>query len=480
MPTIPIEAKHEKAVAVWLLIGLVALLAGRLWLMWILPLTDTTEARYGEIARLTAEMGFWLMPHSDPLTPFFAKPALSTWLEAASCRILGTSELALRLPALLATLATMALVWTLLADRPLKTRLFGLLAFASAPLMFVSAGTVMTDPVHMLCIAVAMVAAWRVLFDATASRGMHWMFWAAVGVGMLAKGLATVALIALPLGLYALVSGRLREVVSRILSIRGILLALIIAVPWYLIAEMAYPGFLNYFLIGEHFRRFTDPGWTGDRYGFAHKVPLGMIWLFWLGAVGPWAPVFFMHLTRLVRIRPIAGISQDARWWWSWCLAPLLFFTFSRNAIWTYALTAIPPFAMLAAQWFDSRSQAFQVRLAGSSLILILASLAAMLWWLPAEVGMQSARTLVEQARRRAGIGTLVCAEVYPFSADYYTRRQLVRADSAGELDAWLKRPGSLIILPVNRLPAAGVTEIARNNKAVLVEVGPASARITP
>lgn len=60
----------------WLLDAALLLLAYRIGLM--LVLADTTEARYGEIAKLTVSNGFWLMPHIDPHTPFFAKPPLST------------------------------------------------------------------------------------------------------------------------------------------------------------------------------------------------------------------------------------------------------------------------------------------------------------------------------------------------------------------------------------------------------------------
>jgi hypothetical protein len=51
------------------------LLIYRIALMLMLPLADTTEARYGEIARLTLNNGFWLMPHIDVNTPFFAQTA---------------------------------------------------------------------------------------------------------------------------------------------------------------------------------------------------------------------------------------------------------------------------------------------------------------------------------------------------------------------------------------------------------------------
>ena len=75
------------------------LLAGiRLFFNAVIPLTDKTEARYGEVARLMAETGNWIVPQIDYGLPFWAKPPLSTWLSAGSISLLGDSEFALRLP----------------------------------------------------------------------------------------------------------------------------------------------------------------------------------------------------------------------------------------------------------------------------------------------------------------------------------------------------------------------------------------------
>ena len=43
-----------------------------------------------------------------------------------------------------------------------------------------------------------------------------------------------------------------------------LMLMLALSVPWYVVAERHTPGFLNYFLLGEHWHRFVTPGWGGD------------------------------------------------------------------------------------------------------------------------------------------------------------------------------------------------------------------------
>jgi len=76
-----------------------------LWLLLVLlaslrPIAVPDEGRYGEISRWMQVSGDWLTPRLNGL-PFFHKPPLLHWLEAASLTLFGVSEWALRLvPAL--------------------------------------------------------------------------------------------------------------------------------------------------------------------------------------------------------------------------------------------------------------------------------------------------------------------------------------------------------------------------------------------
>ena len=83
----------------------------RLLTLGAYPLTDTTEARYGEIARKMLETGQWLVPQIDYGVPFWGKPPLSFWLTAMSYKLFGITEFAARLPSLLLGIAVCALVY---------------------------------------------------------------------------------------------------------------------------------------------------------------------------------------------------------------------------------------------------------------------------------------------------------------------------------------------------------------------------------
>jgi len=81
--------------AVPVLIGL--LLLARLIGMAVVPLMDTTEARYGETGRIMADLNDWITPWFDYGVPFWGKPPLAFWVTAASFKAFGVSEFTARL-----------------------------------------------------------------------------------------------------------------------------------------------------------------------------------------------------------------------------------------------------------------------------------------------------------------------------------------------------------------------------------------------
>jgi 4-amino-4-deoxy-L-arabinose transferase-like glycosyltransferase len=254
---------------------------------------------------------------------------------------------------------------------------------------------------------------------------MRLAFWTMVGLGALGKGLADWALIGLPLISYALVERRPLQMLKQLFDGVGVLIAVCIFLPWYLIAEHFYPGFLNYFIVGEHFSRFLVPGWKGDRYGIAHLQPLGTIWLFWIAAIFPWVGVFVTEFVRFVRgkTKPTRPLE---RFLWCATLAPLVFFTFAHNIIWTYGLTAIVPFAIIVTSWLENTSHK---KLIATSVGILAISIASILC-APAivrNVNGNSERNLVAAFKNAAAPdATLVYRTKPTYSSSFYTQGRLL------------------------------------------------------
>jgi 4-amino-4-deoxy-L-arabinose transferase-like glycosyltransferase len=475
----------DRTIVLLLIAALFGVLLIRLGLNALLPLADTTEARYGEIARVGVAHGYWLMPHSSPELPFFAKPPASTWLAMISATLLGVSEFSLRLPSLL-TMAIVILITMRLAARggsiTQVSPLFAALIVASAPLGFIAAGAVMTDAVQCLAVTVAMACATR-LITASPDRRARWRngFWAAVGLGTLAKGLATVALIAFPIFLYGLALRAPWQTWRVFFSIPALGLALVLALPWYLLAEVYYPGFLSYFIVGEHFMRFIEPGWKGDRYGSAHIEPIGMIWAFTVMSLGPWLLAWLMPRG--------AGVPDDAGqaavappgrlWWWCWTLAPLLMFTAARNIIWTYCLTAIPPFALLLAPRLATLSNS-RLRIAAVAGLIWVAILAVIAPIMFSRLNAGSARYLMAQVDRIDPEGRLPLSVPgsLRFSGAFYSRgRTCIGIDPVSQAACYARGDGLRIISNEQVAPqlAAGQIEVlmAHDNYTLVRPIAP-------
>ncbi len=476
------------------LLLILALLLWRISLMAIIAFTDNTESRYAEIAQLTLNHGFWLMPHINLEQAFFAKPPLSTWLAALSAKLFGHSELSLRLPSFLAGLVTLGAIWQWAKGLPTAARCFALFAALTSPLFFVSIGAVMTDAIQMACVTLALFCVHQV-FSATptpahatscekkegskqSSRDVRlWRlgFWLACGIGMLSKGLATIALIGLPLALLAISSKNYQRLWHALWRWHGLLLAALVAVPWYGMAESAYPGFLNYFFIGEHWMRFTHPGWSGDQYGHAHRYPLGMIWIFWAIAILPWLWIFIRLAWRTLRPTAWAELNEAQRLLWCACLAPLLFFTFSSNIILTYPLTAIPPFAVLLAYWYAqnrvhaSRWMIFSSIIVGA--VILIGSLT-----LPQTLEAHSTRQLIHTFQAYAKPQQpLIYSFPAPYSAYFYSQENIQLADDASSLQQALAVPGNLIVVASekNLPPAIAYKKLYENGKSSLIQIQP-------
>lgn len=408
---------------------LVAVLCSRFLGMAFFPFVDTTEPRYAEIARLMAETGDWITPWFEPGVPFWGKPPLSFWAQAAAIRIFGLSEFSLRLPSWLATLAIVWLVWRLAVQFWNQgVARWSTLVFASMALTYISAGAVMTDSFLALGTTLSLVSFCLVM---SGEGGLwRWAFFIGAAIGLLSKGPLSIVLIGIPISLWILVSRQEVVGLRKLPWWRGALLTLLLTCPWYVLAELKTPGFLDYFIVGEHIRRFLDPGWAGDLYGSAHDQPKGMIWVFWLWASFPWGVVGLAGLiVGWVQGRGLSPIRQAfvdpaTGFLLMGTLAPMLFFTVAGNTLWTYVLPSLPFAAILIGLWIAKLSTGWvsQLRAALVGVVPVLLTLFVGL----AATGVETLKTEKElviyyQQVRKQGDSPLLYLDDVPFSARFYS-----------------------------------------------------------
>lgn len=469
----------------WLL-GAVLLL--RLLSLGAYPLMETTEPRYAEIARKMLETGNWVTPWFDHEVPFWGKPPLSFWGSAATMALFGVNEFGARLAPFLATLATLALFWAWPrraqegADLPLAAGL----VVTSSLLGFVSAGAVMTDMFMTLGTSLCMVSFWRAVNDESARTPWRWMFFVGVAIGLLAKGPVATVLTGLSIGAWVALRGTWARSWKRLPWLRGSALVLLLALPWYLLAELRTPGFLNYFLVGEHLQRFLVSGWSGDLYGHPHTEARGTVWWFAVGGYLPWSlaaagAAAFLYGRQRRRPAPTPGaaphLGMDADelvYLLAWLLSSIVFFSLSRNVLPPYVLPGLPAFALLTGRLLLAAAKVWPranwVWTAG----LIVPALACIgLLFFPEVPRARSQRELL--AHWKTG-EPLAYIGPRPFSANFYSQGQARWLLAPADVDQWLagSGPATLVVehtvlagLPASRL--AGWSVLAEHGGFVML-----------
>jgi 4-amino-4-deoxy-L-arabinose transferase-like glycosyltransferase len=415
------------------------------------PILDKSEARYAYIGELMVQTGNWITPFIDHNVPFWAKPILSFWLTATSLSLFGFNAFAARLPYFLIFCAVGFLIFIL--GRDTAKRDFGIASaciFASSALGFYFGGTIMTDPVLMLGTTLVMTSFWKCMtLPEGRHRGWGYLFFVGVAVGLLAKGPIGAILPGMSIVVWITQHRRWGDTWRRLPWVAGTVLTLLLVLPWYALAEHRTPGFLNYFLIGEHFERYLTPHWEGDLYGAGRPQPKGTIWLFGLIAGLPWSVVM---LGLLFRRRARAAVLHGAVLtdpWLSylilWLLAPLILFTFAANTLISYVAPSLPAFALLVAHALHRVDDRLDLKrfVVGASVIpvLFLATVVATIFF-PRMDLLRSQKAIVAKFDRITSgqSARLIYFVNKPYSADFYSggRATLIRKNEEAELEAAL------------------------------------------
>jgi len=326
----------------------IGLLLFRAFLNYAIPLMDKTEARYAEIARIMAETNNWITPQIDYGVPFWAKPPLSTWLSAISFEVFGINEFAARFPYLLLSVFIILLVGKY-AKRKGFDFFIPAVILLTIPEFLIHAGVVSTDTALAFSVTLVMISFWEGINNKQ-TKIWKYLFFVGVGLGLLAKGPIIIILTGPPIFIWLILTKEFKNLWKSFPWFIGILLTGLVTLPWYYLAELKTPGFIDYFIVGEHFKRFLSSGWQGDKYGFPKSQPMGMIWLFLILFAIPWIQLLVVKIWKN-RI----GLFKN-KWvlfLLLWLLWTPLFFTVSKSLIHPYIMPVMAPIALLISHYWN-------------------------------------------------------------------------------------------------------------------------------
>ena len=310
-------------------------------------LSDPDEGRYAEIPYEMFVSGDWITPRLNGFK-YFEKPPLQYWGTAAFYHAFGANNATSRLWC--ASLGFLGILWTMW----LGNRLFGSRAGFFAGLTL-SGSLLYAAMAHMNTLDMgvaffislgigALTVAQGNRADPTHVRRWMLIAWAALAGATLSKGLIGLLLPAATVTLYSL--WQRDFILWRFMYLgRGVLLFLLLTVPWFVAVSLQNPEFPEFFFIHEHFARYTSDvhGRTGH---FLYFIPV-----FLAGSL-PW-------LTHAVAVLfkptfswfPSQNNRFDAqRLMWVSIVFTVLFFSFSHSKLIPYILPAFPPLALLIGQ----------------------------------------------------------------------------------------------------------------------------------
>lgn len=313
------------------------------WLAWVRPLTLPDEGRYAGVAWDMLRSGSHAVPLLDGM-PYFHKPPLYYWLAEISFSLFGVHPWAARLPSWVAAWgAAVALYWFVRRHRDAATAGLTVLILSTMPFFYGGAQFANLDMLVAGLITLCVLAATETVLRAERGEGHRWMSVAAAALAalaVLAKGLIGLALPGAVM-LVWLAWGRRWRALGALAWPPALLVFVVVAAPWFVLMQLRYPGFYDYFFVYQHFQRFTASGFNNNQpFWFYLPVLAGLSlpWSLWGGGIlraAFWSEGAVRDLRRLAAV---------------WFVVVVAFFSLPHSKLIGYVLPALAPLAFLLAE----------------------------------------------------------------------------------------------------------------------------------
>ena len=310
-------------------------------------LVGADEPRYAQIAREMLARHDWITPVLHGRA-WLEKPVLYYWLAIISYKLFGVSDWAARIPS---TASCTAMI-------------FGIYAFARRFLPAVALDAALATACSAACIGFARAASTDMPLAATFTLALlAWFCWAAdlragqppnrlwlaaayaaLALATLAKGPIAPALAFAIVILFALWRRDL-NIIRGTLWLPGILLYLVIAVPWYWAVQQATGSFFREFFLEHNLARFATNV-------YRHKQPFWYYLPVLLLSLVPWTVFSIAGFFGTLRRRLSGDLPLFLALWGS---VPVIFFSISQSKLPGYILPAIPAWTLLFAVLLHDR-----------------------------------------------------------------------------------------------------------------------------
>ncbi|MBU0733564.1 MAG: glycosyltransferase family 39 protein [Proteobacteria bacterium] len=337
------------------------------------PLLDPDEGRYAEIPREMLESGDFITPHLN-YVKYFEKPPLFYWSVAGAMALFGQHEWAVR------TVPAFAGFLTILLVMAFGKRLFGMRTGVMAGWVYLTSLIPLVLarlPIIDGFFALLLTATWGAWWSGYASpagrikRLWYCAAWACMGLAVMTKGVAAIALTGLIVLGFTAARRNWRELRS-MAWFPGLLIFAIIVLPWHLAAGLRNPEFFHFYFVVQHFGRLVSEEHSRPFWHFLIIFPFGM--LFWTAFFFPAAATAVRRAIKTIRLPSnwtggrgeeagLPGVSNRSEestqsegvlFLVIWVGAVIGLFSLSRSKLVPYILPAYPAMALLTALYLTN------------------------------------------------------------------------------------------------------------------------------
>ncbi|MFC6644023.1 ArnT family glycosyltransferase [Granulicella cerasi] len=416
------------------------------------PLLDDADATHSQAAQYMLHHGDWVTLHVDGIR-YLEKAPLPYWIVAVSMKLFGENAFAAHLPLALTVLGLALLAWRWAARAfDEDTAFLAALMTLTSTGVFLFTRVFIPDVLLALLLCLSLYAALRAL-EGDSPRHAY-LFWIALALAVLTKGLVALVFAFAAIGLFLLFTRRLREL-SKLRPVTGTLLMLAIAAPWHILAGLRNTGGANghgffwFYFVNEHILRFLGRRLPRDY----NKMPAAAYWLAHLVWLFPWS-LFLPAAFSRRQAEPRSTFGRDTLTLLALYSAfVLLFFSLSTNQEY-YTLPAYLPLLMLLASRLTQSDSSKRITLALASFTVLGAAIAITLF-----VGLWQSRALpfnpdIGSALARRAVGN------YTLSMSHFF-------DLTGPSFAALRLPAIIAMITFAIGPAIALTQWTKQRRLI-------------
>ena len=310
----------------------------------IMSLTNPDEVFYAQIAKEMAQHASWLTPYLFD-APNFEKPIFLYWLLRCGFILFGVSSFAARFfPAVFGVLGAIAAYFLgLLGFKDSRKAFFSALVLISSVFYIGMARTVFTDMVFSVWILLALLFFIWGYLRRQRKRLSLILFFACSAFAVLTKG--PLGLI-IPLLIVVLFLYFNREVkyLRCGYAIGGILIFLVIALPWYMCMFTKYGNaFIREFFYNDHIRRLIEAEHKAHDTWYFYPFSIG-------GCMFPWSLFVPVSLWALAK-RRLCQREPFYLFLACWIAAVFIIFQVAHSKLASYILPMFPALALLIGDY---------------------------------------------------------------------------------------------------------------------------------